>query len=101
MSSILVGASSVAQLDENLKATEVKLDADDLTALDEPQSSVQRSRPGTVDRRPWTVDHSVRNATSGSIRVARQAGAAHAAIDTTISASGTTMKLSASRVETP
>jgi diketogulonate reductase-like aldo/keto reductase len=35
VSSILVGASSVAQLDENLKATDVKLDADDLTALDE------------------------------------------------------------------
>ena len=35
VSSILVGASSVAQLDENLKATDVKLDADDLSALDE------------------------------------------------------------------
>ena len=35
VSSILVGASSVAQLDENLKATDVKLETDDLTALDE------------------------------------------------------------------
>ena len=35
VSSILVGASSVAQLDENLKATDVKLEADELAALDE------------------------------------------------------------------
>jgi aryl-alcohol dehydrogenase-like predicted oxidoreductase len=34
VSSILVGASSVAQLDENLKATDVKLDADQLAELD-------------------------------------------------------------------
>jgi len=40
VSSILVGASSVAQLDENLKATDVKLDADDLTALDEATKQV-------------------------------------------------------------
>jgi aryl-alcohol dehydrogenase-like predicted oxidoreductase len=40
VSSILVGASSVAQLDENLKATDVKLEADDLSALDEATKPV-------------------------------------------------------------
>ena len=35
VSSILVGASSVTQLDENLKASDVKLEADDLAALDQ------------------------------------------------------------------
>jgi aryl-alcohol dehydrogenase-like predicted oxidoreductase len=35
VSAILVGASSVAQLDENLKAADVRLEAEDLSALDE------------------------------------------------------------------
>jgi aryl-alcohol dehydrogenase-like predicted oxidoreductase len=35
VASILVGASSAAQLDENLKATDVRLEAEDLTALDD------------------------------------------------------------------
>jgi aryl-alcohol dehydrogenase-like predicted oxidoreductase len=40
VSSILIGASSVAQLDENLKAADVKLDADELTQLDEATKPV-------------------------------------------------------------
>jgi len=40
VSSILVGASSVAQLDENLKATDVKLEADELIALEEATKPV-------------------------------------------------------------
>jgi aryl-alcohol dehydrogenase-like predicted oxidoreductase len=40
VSSILVGASSVAQLDENLKSADVKLEAEDLIALDEATKPV-------------------------------------------------------------
>ena len=40
VASILVGASSVAQLDENLKAADVKLEAEDLAALDEATKPV-------------------------------------------------------------
>src|SRR5262245_26495746 len=40
VSSLLHGASSVAQLDENLKAADVKLDADELTQLDEATKPV-------------------------------------------------------------
>jgi aryl-alcohol dehydrogenase-like predicted oxidoreductase len=54
VSTILVGARSVAQLDDNLRALEVKLDASDLTALDEA------SRPSwgypydfIASREPW------------------------------------------------
>ena len=42
-----MGASSVAQLDETLKATDVTLEADDLTALDEATNPSLRIRTGS------------------------------------------------------
>ena len=60
VTSVIIGAKKIAQLDDNLKAVDVALTADDMKALDEVSKL-----PAAISRRGWTRSDRIENRESG------------------------------------